>query len=58
MSDIENMDIMLGENQYNQIKRDLDQMTGFSNDFDRVKIEKYLCKKELISGDRHQRYAS
>ena len=29
MSDIENMDVMLGE--YNQIERDIDQMTGFSN---------------------------
>ena len=31
LSDIENMDVMLGCGEYNQIKRDLDQMTGFSN---------------------------
>ena len=30
MSDIENMDDMLGSGEYNQIERDVDQMTGFS----------------------------
>ena len=35
MSDIENMDILLGNDQYNQIERDLEQMTNFSNDFGR-----------------------
>ena len=34
MSDIENMDILLGSDQYNQIERDLEQMTNFSNDFE------------------------
>ena len=31
MSDIEHMDVMLGTGEYNQIERDIDQMTGFSN---------------------------
>ena len=30
-SDMENMDVMLGSGEYNQIERDIDQMTGFSN---------------------------
>ena len=30
MSDIENMDVMLGTGEYNQIERDIDQITGFS----------------------------
>ena len=30
MSDIENMDDMLGSGEYNQIEKDIDQMTGFS----------------------------
>ena len=34
LSYIENMDITLGDSQYNQIERDLDQMTVFSNDLD------------------------
>ena len=31
MSDIENLDVMLGSCEYNQIERDIDQMTCFSN---------------------------
>ena len=31
LSDIESMDVMLGSGKYNQIERDIDQMTGFSN---------------------------
>ena len=31
LSDMENMDVMLGSGEYNQIERDIDQMTGFSN---------------------------
>ena len=29
LSDMENMDVMLGSAEYNQIERDVDQMTGF-----------------------------
>ena len=39
MSDIENMDVMLGTGEYNQIERDIDQMTGFSNMLNRYEIE-------------------
>ena len=31
LSDIENMDVMLGSGEYNQIETDIDQMTGFFN---------------------------
>ena len=31
MSDLENMDVMLGNGEYSQIEREIDQMTGFSN---------------------------
>ena len=39
MSDIENMDVMLGTGEYNQIERDIDQMTGFSYMLNRYEIE-------------------
>ena len=39
MSDIENMDVMLASGKYNQIERDIDQMTGFSNMLNRDDIE-------------------
>ena len=39
MSDIENMDVMLASGEYNQIERDIDQMTGFSNMLNRDDIE-------------------
>ena len=39
MSDIENMDVMLGSSEYNQKERDIDQMTGFSNMLKRGYIE-------------------
>ena len=39
MSDIENMDVMLGSGEYNKIERDFDQMTGFSNMLDRDENE-------------------
>ena len=31
LPDMENMDVILGSGEYNQIERDIDQMTGFSN---------------------------
>ena len=33
------MDVMLGTGKYNQIERDIDQMTGFSNHLNRDEIE-------------------
>ena len=35
LSDIEYMDVTLGSGEYNHIERDIDQMTGFSNIFNR-----------------------
>ena len=42
MSDIENMDVMLGTGEYNQIEKDIDQMTGFSNMLNRDENEEGL----------------
>ena len=39
MSGKENMDVMLGTGEYNQIERDIDQMTGFSNMLNRDENE-------------------
>ena len=38
-SDIKNMDVMLGSGEYNQLERDIDQMTGVSNMLKRDDIE-------------------
>ena len=35
VSDLEDMDVMLGCGEYNPIEREKDQMTGFSNTLDR-----------------------
>ena len=39
MSDIECLDVMLGTGQYNQIEKDFEQMTGFSNMLNRDENE-------------------
>ena len=40
MLDIENMDVLLGIGEYNQIERDIDHMTGFSYMSNRDENEK------------------
>ena len=49
MSDLEDMDVMLGCGEYNPIEREIDQMTGFSNTLDREESrENYLCNRMLF----------
>ena len=49
MSDIENMDVILGTGEYNQTERDIGQMTGFSNMLNRDEIE-VIPRKTMKSG--------
>ena len=39
MPDVQNKDVVMGTGEYNQIERDFDQMTGFSNMLDRDENE-------------------
>ena len=39
MLDIKNMDVMFGTGEYKKIKRDIDQLTGFSNMLNRDENE-------------------
>ena len=55
MSDIENMDILLGTDQYNQIERDLEQMTNFSNDFGRNENRENTPTRETSSQENEIR---
>ena len=48
MSDLENMDILLGSDQFNQMERDLEQMTSFSNDLKGTKTEKIRLLEKLL----------
>ena len=55
MSDIENMDILLGSDQYNQIERDPDQMTNFSVDFERNQNRENTPARETSSQENEIR---
>ena len=52
MSDLEDMDVMLGGSEYNPIEREIDQMTGFSNTLDREETRENIsvrgCSSEEI----------
>ena len=45
MSDIENMDVMLGSGEYNPIEREIDQMTGFSNMLEREETRENISTR-------------
>ena len=49
------MDVMLGSGDYNQIERDIDQMTGFSNTLNRDDIEEGLSMRSNSSQDNEIR---
>ena len=55
MSDIENMDILLGSDQYNQIERHSDQMTNFSNGFERNQNRENTAARETSSQENELR---
>ena len=55
LSDIENMDVMLGSGEYNHIERDIDQMTGFSNIFNRDDNEEGHSMRGTSSQDNEIR---
>ena len=58
MSDIENMDVMLGTGEYNQIERDIDQMTDFSNMLNRDENEEGHSVRGKSSQDNEIRNMS
>ena len=55
MSDLEDMDVMLGCGEYNPIEREIDQMTGFSNTLDREETRENISVRGCSSQENEIR---
>ena len=55
MSDIKNLDVMLGSGEYNEIERYIDQMTGFSGILNRDENGESISMRSDLSQENEIR---